>query len=95
MVCSCSPCILIPFVLAAVGFTTAAEMEPFTVAGATLTAEYVAFQQGLGIAFMIIPTALVILAAILLLVGYHLTPAKLKEYQAEIDARKTAESAEK
>ena len=87
--------ILIPFVLAAVGFTTAADMAPFTVAGATLTAEYIAFQQGLGIAFMLIPTALVVLAAILLLVGYHLTPAKLKEYQAEIDARKAAANTEK
>ena len=87
--------ILIPFVLAAVGFTTAADMAPFTVAGATLTAEYVAFQQGLGIAFMLIPTALVVLAAILLLVGYHLTPAKLKEYQAEIDTRKAAANTEK
>ena len=50
--------------------------------------QFLAFQHGIGVGFMIIPACLCILGAVLLLLGYKLTPAKLAEYQAEIDARK-------
>ncbi len=83
--------VLIPIVLAMIGFTTADAFAPFLEAGATLTAEYVAFQSGIAIPFMIIPTVLVFIAAILLLVGYRLTPAKLQQYQKEIEVRKASE----
>ena len=63
-----------------------------------LMAQFLAFQHGIGIGFMVIPACLCILGAVLLFLGYKLTPAKLAEYQAEIDARKiageTAEAAE-
>ncbi len=85
--------ILIPVVLAMVGFTSAEAMAPFLESGAVLTAEYVAFQQGIGVPFMIIPAALVFVAAILLLAGYKITPSKLKAYQQEIEARKLSEAA--
>ena len=82
--------ILIPFVLAAVGFTSADAMAPFLETGATLSPEFLAFQHGIGMGFMVIPACLCILGAVLLIVGYRLTPGKLAEYQAEIDARKAA-----
>jgi len=52
--------------------------------------QFLAFQHGIGIGFMIIPACLCILGAILLLLGYKLTNAKMAEYQAEIDARRAA-----
>ena len=84
--------IIIPIVLGAVGFTTAEEMEIFTQPGAVLTPEFIDFQSGISIGFMIIPAVLVIISAILLFLGFRLTPAKLKQYQAEIDARHAAEA---
>lgn len=54
--------------------------------------QFLSFQHGIGIGFMIIPACLCILGAILLFAGYKLTPAKLAEYQVEIDARKSLEA---
>ena len=82
--------IIIPFVLAAVGFTTADAFAPFLEEGAVLTEEFINFQHGIGLGFMIIPACLCALAAVLLLVGYKLTPAKMAEYQAEVDRRRAA-----
>jgi len=50
--------------------------------------QFLSFQHGIGVGFMIIPACLCILGAVLLFLGYKLTPAKLAEYQAEIEARK-------
>ena len=83
--------IMIPFVLAAVGFTTAENMAPFLEPGAQLTQEFLSFQHGIGIGFMIIPACLCLAGAVLLLAGYKLTPAKLAQYQKEIDERKAEE----
>ncbi len=85
--------VLIPIVLAMVGFTSAEAFEPFLAAGATLTEEFISFQSGIGIAFMIIPAVLVFVAALLLLIGYRLTPNKLRQYQEEIEERKRLEAA--
>ena len=52
--------------------------------------QFLAFQHGIGIGFMVIPACLCILGAVLLALGYKLTNAKMAEYQAEIDARKAA-----
>ena len=52
--------------------------------------QFLAFQHGIGIGFMIVPACLCILGAVLLALGYKLTNAKMAEYQAEIDARRAA-----
>lgn len=98
--------IIIPLLLGAVGFVSASEFAPFVVGGARheemlgyiaqgqgideLTNRYIEFMSGIGTGFMVVPAVLLIIGAVLLLVGYHLTPAKLAEYQKEIDARKAA-----
>ena len=52
--------------------------------------QFLSFQHGIGIGFMIIPACLCILGAVLLAFGYKLTNEKMAQYQAEIDARKAA-----
>ena len=55
--------------------------------------QFLSFQHGIGIGFMVIPACLCILGAILLFLGYKLTNEKMAEYQAEIDARRAAAEA--
>lgn len=71
---------VIPAILAAVGFV--AGMDP---ADSTL-----ALQEGIANGFMVMPAILLAVSALLLIFGFRLTPKKLKEYQAEIDARRDA-----
>ena len=85
--------VLIPVILGMIGFTSAADFAPYLEAGATLSAEFISFQSGIGIGFMIFPSILVVVSALLLLLGFKLTPTKLKQYQAEIDERRAAEKA--
>lgn len=55
--------------------------------------QFLNFQHGIGIGFMVIPACLCILGAVLLFLGYKLTNEKMAEYQAEIDARRAAAEA--
>lgn len=74
--------VVIPAVLAAAGF----------VSGMAAGDADVALQLGICNGFMVIPAILLVVAALLLFFGYRLTPKKLNEYQAEIDARKAQEA---
>lgn len=69
--------VVIPAILAAVGF----------VAGMDPSASTPALQEGIANGFMVMPAILLAFSAVLLIFGFRLTPKKLKEYQAEIDAR--------
>ena len=73
--------VIIPAILAAVGFT--AGMEP--------SESTLALQEGIANGFMVMPAILLAISALLLIFGFRLTPKKLKEYQAEIDKRKLEE----
>lgn len=53
---------------------------------ATATVE---LQKGICMAFMVIPAIALILAAVLLAVGFKITKAKVEQYQKEISARNT------
>lgn len=82
--------VAIPLVLGAAGWMTS--YATANTAG-TLTPDMIplSLQQGICNGFMIIPAVLLVIAAVLLLIGYRLTPAKLAEYQTEIDSRKKAD----
>jgi GPH family glycoside/pentoside/hexuronide:cation symporter len=93
--------IIIPLVLGAVGFVSAPEFAPYvaggemhdafvngTIAASEVVTRFAGFRDGISLGYMIIPAVLLIIAGCLLLVGYRLTPAKMAEYQAEIDKRR-------
>ena len=47
-------------------------------------------QKGICVAFIVVPAIALIIAGVLLLVGFHLTKDKVVQYQNEIAARKAA-----
>ncbi|MGI6217353.1 MAG: MFS transporter [Coriobacteriales bacterium] len=75
--------IIVPAILGAAGF----------VAGMEASATTPALQEGILNGFMIMPACLLIISGLLLLFGFRLTNDKLKQYQAEIDARDAAREA--
>jgi GPH family glycoside/pentoside/hexuronide:cation symporter len=70
--------IIIPVVLASVGYD--AKADPATLTEAT--------RQGLTVPFALIPAIFLAVGALLLIFGFRLTREKVVKYQAEIDARK-------
>ena len=71
--------VAIPAILAAAGFVSGMEAADATAS----------LQAGICNGFMTIPAVILIVAALILLVGFKLTPEKVMAYQAEIDARGT------
>lgn len=55
-----------------------------TIEAANATVE---LQKGICLAFMVIPACALIVAALLLALGFKVTKAKVEQYQAEIAAR--------
>ena len=45
-------------------------------------------KSGIGVAFMIVPAAALIVGALLLIVGFRITKEDVTRFQKEIDARK-------
>lgn len=76
--------VIIPAILVAVGFISGMEASQSTPA----------LQEGIANGFMVMPAVLLAISALLLLFGFRLTPAKLKECQAEISARALTEKKE-
>ena len=75
--------VVIPAILAAAGF----------VAGMDASESTATLQAGICNGFMVIPAVICIVAAAILLFCYKLTPAKVAQYQAEIEARAAHEAA--
>lgn len=68
---------IIPAILAAVGFVAGMEASDSTLM----------LQEGIANGFMVMPTVLLIISALLLIFGFRLTPGKLRDYQKEIYER--------
>ena len=52
-----------------------------------IEASTVSLQEGICNGFMVVPAIICAIAAILIFVGFRLTPAKIAQYQREIDER--------
>ena len=73
--------VVIPALLAAAGFVSGMAVEDTTLP----------LQEGICNGFMVVPAIICAIAAVILLAGFRLTPAKIEQYQREIEAREATE----